>query len=551
MAITEDRKPVVILGAGINGAAIARELLLNGVSVCIVDVADIASGTTAYSSRLIHGGLRYLEYGEFSLVRESLAERSRLLRLAPQFVKPLRFHIPLRNRFGGWWQSLARFLGRSAGPRVPRGSWLVRVGLLMYDWLVRASELPRSSANKTADGRMDVDAAAFPWTCSYSDAQLIYPERFVVALLSDAADLADQQQLKCEVHTYGRAQLSEGRVQISRGADLIRELEPAAIVNATGAWVDSALEQLRVDSPRLIGGTKGSHLVIDHSELANRLGGEAVYVEAGDGRPVFLLPFLGRTLVGTTDIPHSESPESAIANDDEVSYLLGLVSEVFPGLDVQRTDVASHYSGVRPLPAADSSTPTGAITRRHFFREHVGAEPPIFSVIGGKLTTCRALAEEAAEQVLKRLGLPEQRNSRERPLPGAEGYPVSREGIVEACQEIADQVGLPRSQVETVWELCGSHAGALLSGSETGCVDGTQIPVRFVREIIAREWVERLGDLVERRLMLVFSPHLHADTLHHLARLLCEAGKLEPSQLEDTVESYRSQLSGRYGLEVR
>src|SRR5262245_53690170 len=184
-------QPVLILGAGINGAALARELVLNGVPVWVVDTADIASGATAYSSRLIHGGLRYLEYGEFDLVRESLAERTRLLRLAPQFVRPLRLFIPVRGRWSGLWAAARRFLhlrpATSGGASGSRGLWLVRTGLWMYDRFARDPLLPERAMYRADDPRAPaVDLETFRWECAYSDAAIQFPERFVVALLQDA-----------------------------------------------------------------------------------------------------------------------------------------------------------------------------------------------------------------------------------------------------------------------------------------------------------------------------------------------------------------------------
>ena len=185
--MTESRGPVLILGAGINGCALARELALNGLSLVVVDTADVAGGTTAYSSRLIHGGLRYLEYGEFDLVRESLAERGRLLRLAPQFVRPLELFVPIRHRLTGLGQSIRRFMGWDvgAGSTSDRGLWLVRMGLWMYDLFARDRSLPKHRIVSIAAGPQ-VDAHRYRWLAAYYDAQVAFPERLTLALLADA-----------------------------------------------------------------------------------------------------------------------------------------------------------------------------------------------------------------------------------------------------------------------------------------------------------------------------------------------------------------------------
>src|SRR5688572_20261469 len=188
-------KPVLILGAGINGAAAARELALNGISVVVVDTADLAYGATAYSSRLIHGGLRYLEYGEFALVRESLEERARLLTLAPHLVQPLRLFIPSENYLGGLVQSAARFCGwKPGGKPAPRGSLLVRFGLAMYDAYARDERLPKRSLHRL--GEPGTPAGLNPqrsnWLSAYSDCQIIHAERIVVAFLADALAAAKE-----------------------------------------------------------------------------------------------------------------------------------------------------------------------------------------------------------------------------------------------------------------------------------------------------------------------------------------------------------------------
>jgi len=270
--------PILILGAGINGAALARELILNDLSVCVVDRGDLAGGTTACSSRLIHGGLRYLEYSEFDLVRESLRERNLLLRLAPQFVRPLRLYIPTSNRFGGLATSLRRFFHwerkrRPKDPNVDRGLWLIRLGLRFYDVYARDRILPKYDVHRVGDPDVvPVDPKEYRWLCSYSDAQIIYPERFVVSLLTDAAEEAKRRGLSFEMLNYHDARLHGRRIEIRScmghramadlgGSDIVREFEPAAIVNATGAWVDLTLKRLEIPSRRLMGGTKGSHFV--------------------------------------------------------------------------------------------------------------------------------------------------------------------------------------------------------------------------------------------------------------------------------------------------
>ena len=203
--------PVLILGAGINGASVARDLVLNGVPVWIIDRGDIASGATSKSSRLIHGGLRYLEYGDLRLVREALAERERLLRLAPQFVRPLRFYVPVHGRVSGCLAALLRLLGKSPRRPTRRGLWIVRTGLWLYDRFTKASSLPRRSIHRSTEPDVpSVDAETFRWLCGYSDAQMLYPERYTLALLTDCQELAEKTQIDFRVFTYHDVSLTDG-----------------------------------------------------------------------------------------------------------------------------------------------------------------------------------------------------------------------------------------------------------------------------------------------------------------------------------------------------
>jgi glycerol-3-phosphate dehydrogenase len=559
--MADEPRPVLVLGAGINGAAIARELLLNGVPVVVVDQADVASGATAFSSRLIHGGLRYLEYGDFDLVRESLAERTRLLRLAPQFVRPLELFIPVRSRMGGLVASARRFLGHESGEgesggTPPRGLWLARAGLWFYDRWARDPTLPRHRVYRATDNRaVPVDPRLYRWEMSYHDAQIVYPERFVLALLEDARRLAIGQGLTFRVWTYCRALLDGVTAEIrpAAGGDAVATFRPAAIVNATGAWVDRTLARMSLASRRLIGGTKGSHLVTSSSRLRSLLGDRGIYVEAADGRPVFILPWAGNVLIGTTDVPFERGPEQAVAGDDEIDYLLDAVNQVLPQAALGQHDIDSHYSGVRPLPYADAATPA-AITRRHALHWHTDAPLPLCSVIGGKLTTCRSLAEEAAGELLTRLGLRRSADSRERTIPGGHEYPSDAAALEAAWRRLSQRSGWTIEQVRAVWPLIGTRTEEVVdacAGQSATSLPGTDLPAAFARWIIEHEWVTTLDDLVERRLMLIFDPRLSVGCLVELAGLLAAAGRLAPSDLDAHVKATIRRLGERYGKKVQ
>ncbi len=558
--------PVLILGAGINGAAIARELTLNGVPVCVVDHQDIACGATSKSSRLIHGGLRYLEYGDFHLVRESLEERARLLRLAPQFVSPLRLFIPIRNRAGGLVESASRFLGltrsRLGGwvasrfrPATGRGLWLVDAGLSLYDRFAGEEGLPgHSLVTEQTPDMPSVDRKRYPWLCAYSDAQMLFPERFVIAELEDARLCAEAQEVEFHVYTYHRVQFTAqgARILPLQSDSAVRTFEPSLVINATGAWGDQTLRELQVPTPRLFGGTKGSHFITFHSPLRLALGDNAVYAEADDGRLVFVLPFRDAVLVGTTDERFDQDPGAARATPDELAYLMGMVNRVFPQVRLTQEHIELHYSGVRPLPVPRGG-PAAAITRDHSIITHRIHNHPLLTIVGGKLTTCRSLAEQVADQVFQTLGVQRRAETRERPYPGGSAYPTTPSALAEAWERLAAQFDVNMTEVLSLWSLIGNRTEKVLTeleGHPHALLPGTAFPLAFVQWVIENEWVAHLDDLVERRLMLLFSRELSEQCLRQLAGCLVETGRLAADEVEAAVQSTIIRLQQHYGKRV-
>jgi glycerol-3-phosphate dehydrogenase len=249
-----------------------------------------------------------------------------------------------------------------------------------------------------------------------------------------------------------------------------------------------------------MGGTKGSHLVCTSAKLRAALEHGGLYAEARDGRPVFVLPFGPLSLVGTTDLPFHGDPAAAVADADEIDYLLSTVNNLMPQVRLSSDDILLHYSGVRPLPASDPSRPA-AITRRHWMQEHTDAPLPMYSIIGGKLTTCRSLAEEATDTLLSRLALPRIKSTRDRP-------------ISDKLNEVYEDFAFPPDSV---------------------------------RRVIREEWVQRLDDLVERRLMLLYDPKLSLGRLHELAELMVAEGRLPPTEVATAVEFVLERLKTHFG----
>lgn len=372
---------VVIIGAGINGAGIARDLAMRNVRCALVDKADLCNGTSAWSTRLIHGGLRYLEFAEIDLVRESLREREVLLRSAPHLVRPLPLMIPIYR-----------------GAR--RGPFMIWCGMLAYDLLSFDKSLPwhrmlraPQVTEKTPGLRsQDLRAAAI-----YYDCQVEYAERLVVENALDARRNGAHLYLYHEVVEVG----SQG-VRIRNEAGEVDLLQADLVINVTGPWVDQLLQRAPGQAPRQMGGTKGSHIIVPPFP---GLPQEALYVEASkDGRPYFIVPWNNQVMIGTTDLRSDEDLDTIQASREECQYLLDETNRLYPQANLTLDRISFTYSGVRPLPYTPKGA-TAAITRRHHVVEHPEAGFPLFSVVGGKLTTYRSLAQEAVDKILKKLGL--------------------------------------------------------------------------------------------------------------------------------------------------
>jgi glycerol-3-phosphate dehydrogenase len=580
---TAHANTVLILGAGIHWAAIARELLLNRVPVCLVDSADIAFGATAKSSRLIHGGLRYLEYGDVKLVRESLIERQRLLDFAPCFVRPLRLFIPVTTNWSGLMRSAVGFLGGRRTPLgtwfnqpAPRGYWPTRIGLQMYDWLAGYDELPASTTQPVgAPETPRVDPTRYTGLLAYSDAQMLHPERFVLALLADAQQIAEEQGVPFAVHTWSEVQIDdEGRVTIAPvSGSLLSDPDtfceqaetsevsedfgsragfvPRLIVNATGAWGDLTRRQLGLASHDLFGGTKGSHLITYHAGLRDALQGQAVYAEADDGRLVFVLPFGDGVLVGTTDETFTASPETATVTEAERDYLLRMVQQVF-ALTLTAADIAVQYSGVRPLPKQAVGA-NAAVSRDHAVVWEAHREIPVATLVGGKLTTWRAFAEDVCEQVLARWPKPRTSDTKSRVIPGNAPLPDGLAPGPALWQCWADEYGTRIEEVAALWPLFGTRLQQVLAdtrGESHAALPDSPLSAAVVRWIIRHEWVTRLEDLVERRLLVVFAERLTRALLVELAACLIAEGRLPATEVTAAIERCGERLRVFYGRNI-
>jgi glycerol-3-phosphate dehydrogenase len=535
--------PVLILGGGINGAGLFRELALQGVDCLLADKADFASGATSKSSRMIHGGLRYLENREFGLVAEALRERDRLLENAAHYVAPLKTTIPLVSWWGGLLRSALIFAGFSIRPGC-RGVVPVKLGLKFYDLVTRKHpRMPghfvtgrEESLRGTPGLRDDVVATATYW-----DAWITQAERLCLELIQDAL----QANPRCRAINYVRLEPGEqGSVRLQDEATAQTwTVQPRIVVNATGGWVDKTNAVLDLSS-RYVGPTKGSHLVVNNPALHRALDGRMVYYQYADGRVCIVFPFLDKVIMGSTDIA-VDDPDAARCDADEVSYMLATLGSVFPGIKISSADIVFTFCGVRPLPRASTDV-TAIVSRGHTVRvdEPAADRPfPVYSLIGGKWTTFRAFAEQAGDTILARLGHARQCHTQQQPIGGGRDYPADPARRTAWIERVAQASGLSTARVAQLLERYGTSAEAWIGELNADPRPLASLPsytVGEIRRIVAREYVQHLSDLVCRRSLIALLGDAREDVLRELADI---AGPLLGWDDRRRAEEVRTALS--------
>ncbi|XLQ10978.1 MAG: glycerol-3-phosphate dehydrogenase [cyanobacterium endosymbiont of Epithemia adnata isolate EadnSB Bon19] len=404
---------LIIIGGGVNGAGVARDAALRGLKTILIEKGDFACGASSWSTRLIHGGLRYLEYLEFSLVRESLREREILLRTAPHLVKPLLLTIPI-------------YRDRS------RPYWKIWAGMILYDILSADKTVPSHRMLPSAQFKQlfpSIDPDGLAGGAQYYDAQVTYAERLCLEnILSAKAAGATVLSYVEVIHLHRQGNRITSLTCKDYWTDqefIVNGHDQSIVINMVGPWVDQICRlgmkdnrEAPIGKTKKIGGTKGSHIVVKPFVGALNT---SLYVEAkSDSRPFFIVPWDGMYLIGTTDQPFKGSLEQLKADDDEIDYLLRETNNIIPNARLSRKDIQFTYSGVRPLPNIEGKN-TGSITRKHIFFDHTKeGVTNLISLIGGKLTTYRQVGEEVVDMVFKRQGKPVPPcPTEDKPLPGS------------------------------------------------------------------------------------------------------------------------------------
>ena len=518
---------VLIIGGGVNGIGAFRDLALQGVDVLLVDRGDFGSGTSAGSSHMLHGGIRYLENGEFRLVNEALHERDRMLQNAPHYAKPLRTTIPIFRWFSGLLNAPLKFFNVLDRPG-ERGALVIKAGLTLYDWFVRGQAMMPRHEFRLREAALRLYPQLNPdivCAASYYDAWMPYPERICLEMLLDA----EASNPHCHAINYLSA-VSGDSHSVTLRDELSGEpyiVKPKVVINAAGPWIDFVNRRLGRDKRRFISGAKGSHLVLDHAGLLAATGDSEIFFENDDGRIVLILPYLGRVMIGTTDI-RIDNPDDAVISDEEINYILGMVDKVFPAIQVDRSHIVFSFSAVRPLPYSEGGA-TGQISRDHSI-ETIPADDtlryPIYSLVGGKWTTFRAFAEETTDRVLSDLDLPRRTNTTNIAIGGGRAYPRSDKAREIWLQDLGQRSELPWDRLRDLFERYGTRADEIaifISTTNDHVLENhTSYSRREIEFILRQEKVTRLEDLVLRRTVIAMLGDLTRPLLNELAEICAE-----------------------------
>lgn len=517
---------VVILGAGINGAGLFRDLCLQGLKCLIVDKADFGSGTSAAPSRLIHGGIKYLETGELGLVAQSTLERNLLLRNAPHCVEPLPTFIPSFSLTKGAFAALRTLFGSTTAPR-SRGAVLIKIGLALYDlYGARHRVMPKHQFffRRRALAEMPAITPRIVAGGIYYDAKISRPERLVWELVRDGLDASPAFAAMNDTALLGQA---DGVLRLRDGDGGERLVRAGIVVNGAGPWIDHVNATLGIPG-KLIGGTKGSHILLRHPELVKSLKGRMIYFEADDGRICLVYDFLGLALVGSTDIK-ADNPDTVRCEEEEIDYFLASLRSLLPKLEFGRDQIVYAYSGIRPLPASDASQP-GLISRDHSapVAEPAEGRPfPVVSLVGGKWTTFRGFAEEVADTILSRLGRSREVSTQMLPIGGGRGFPADGKAREAWLSGRAGRSGLPVARVSALLARYGTTADAVLAHiAAAGDAPLAHVEGYGRAEIdwIARnEMVRHLADIVMRRTTLAIEGRLTAAGIGEIAGVAAAA----------------------------
>jgi len=544
---------VLVVGGGINGIATFRDLALQGVDVVLVERADYASGASAASSHMIHGGIRYLENGEFRLVRESVEERNGLLKIAPHYVKPLQTTMPIFSTFSGIMNAPLRMLTHKQRSTKERGALLIKIGMTMYDSFSRdGGSVPRHRflGRKKALAEMPHLNKSLKYTGTYYDASVHEPERLALDVLKDGLSAGDNARSANYLEAVGTADGGVTLRDVVSGTEFTVTAD--VVVNASGPWTDLTNKAFGAES-QYMGGTKGSHIVVDSPELLEATNGREIFFENNDGRIVLIYPLKGRVLIGTTDL-EADMSEPAVCTEEEVDYFFDLVKHVYPDIELSRDHIVYRYSGVRPLPKHDDLA-AGFVSRDYRIVETEVAELPgttVLSLVGGKWTTFRALSAHLSSEATSKLGVTRPVDTTGMPIGGGKGFPTTDDARTTWVASHAD--GLDRDMVDRLLTRYGTRASdvieVLLDQPSQPLQADPTLTTAEIAYFAEHEDAVHLSDVVLRRTNLAFVGGVSIELLTEIADVMADSLGWSTERRDDEIERTLVTLRDAHGVEV-
>ncbi len=524
--IQQNEYDLIVIGGGINGAGVARDAAIRGLKTILIEKGDFASGTSSWSSRLIHGGLRYLEYFEFPLVREALREREILLHTAPHLVTPLLLTIPI-------------YSDRS------RPYWKIWAGMMLYDFFSYDKTLPihrMLPKEKFQQLFRSIERQNLAGGAQYYDGQIALAERLCLENIISAQEAGAVVLNYAEVTGLQRnnEKITQLTCQdkVTGQTFTVATSNEAVVINTAGPWVDRVCKLGNIGQTRKIGGTKGSHIIVKPFPGAPDT---SLYVEAkSDGRPFFIIPWLGKYLIGTTDIPFKGDLDKIKADNYEIDYLLQETNNIIVNANLSQNDILYTYSGVRPLPNAEGKKP-GSITRKHILYDHTKeGVNNLISLIGGKLTTYRHVGEEMVDAALKKMKRNAPKCQTDKlPLPG---YILPGDRRIP---EAIDKYDLSVDTINYIFSRYGSKALEVLALTkeepELASPISKQLPDIKAQIVYAvrSEFAHNLVDIACRRTTLAMSGNYGLDLLPVISATLVQYCGWSAEKCDRACQEYR------------
>ena len=538
---------VLIIGGGINGAGAFLDMAVNGLRVLLIDRGDFCSGASATSSHMAHGGIRYLENGEFRLVREAVAERNRMIRNAPHMVKPLPTVIPMFKLFSGFLNAPLKFMNLLDKPS-ERGAAVIKIGLILYDSFtgknrtVPAHQFFGKKETFKRYPRLNKDVR---YTAEYYDGLMLSPERLNTEIILDA-EKAGEAAMALNYASFDSVDGDTVLLNDYVGEQILR-VKPKMIVNAAGPWIDDVNNRMGKQT-KYIGGTKGSHIIVKNPELKKAIGNKEFFFENKDGRIVLLLPFFDKVIIGTSDLP-IDDPDGAVCTPEEEAYFIDLVKRVFPEIPILPEQIVFRFSGVRPLEYQHAKT-TGQITRDHTIKEDRLGNIPVLNLVGGKWTSYRAFGEQAGEKALDYLSQHRKGTTEEMKIGGGRDYPPTDLAIQAYLDDFSTK-GFEKGIVETLFERYGSTINEIIG---TGTIEFLKSnPLITVNEInfLARtEKVVHLDDLLLRRTSLGWLGLIDEDCLREISMLVGAVLGWSTDKKQNEIERVKALFLKNHGVTI-